>query len=214
MKFFSKTLQELGAVDIVLLDLESHAVRFGLSPDPANVHNVWLKITTVIRKFEKSTKTAENLGYSSVDNALKALRMLTNKVEKAEADSLPEVFHKVSNIWLSGWVGNKKRPAFAPMRLKDAVRRHKMMLPLIIEAWQLSDENQIGRDKMVSSFLTQSADDFEKELYRFIYDLEEVTIEEEFDSLVHSCSQEEMEESLRIVTDPNRIYGVVPKDQV
>jgi hypothetical protein len=64
------------------------------------------------------------------------------------------------------------------MGVRDAERKHRVILPLLIEVWELSEGEEEERMEMERAYRNWSADDFEKELYTTINKLEEPTLEE------------------------------------
>ena len=81
------------------------------------------------------------------------------------------------------------------------------MLPLILEVWQLIGQDEELHEQVIYNYLRMSADDFEKELYRYIYELEEVPLEEEFEGAVADTFDDVMNTYSHMM-DPRRIYGV------
>ena len=81
-------------------------------------------------------------------------------------------------------------------------------MPLLIEAWQLAGEDESIKDDIMREYLTVSGEEFEKSLYRYIYALEEVTIEEEFSNII-PATDEEARASMELGISKDRIYGVV-----
>jgi hypothetical protein len=92
------------------------------------------------------------------------------------------------------------------------LRKHRVITPLLIEAWQLAGEDESIKDDIIREYLTVSGEDFEKALYRYIYALEEVTIEEEFSNIIPATAEEVLA-SWELGTSKDRIYGVVKKDK-
>lgn len=207
--YFKNTMKDINAVTPILEGVVNFALGFGVNPKGLNLSNAWSRCDRVIRDFIEAENRAKDLGYSSLLIALKALGQIKNS--QIDNSVLPELFHSVPNIWLSGKVDTKKAPGFKPMSLSAALRKHRVITPLLIEAWQLSDGEDAIRSNIEREYLISSADEFEKNLYRYIYDLEEVTLEEEFANILPP-SDGEVEATLNFMMDPNRIYGVVSKE--
>ena len=212
MNHFKSTTAELMTINKVLDDLIQIAIDEGISPAHTTHTNALQKLRKRLDDYRKIEQVASTLGYSSLPNALKALRMVTTRTTNDEVDStqLPEVFHKVPSLWLSGRPPSKRKIAFPPMSVRQAERKHRVIAPLLIEAWVLSSDDESIRDKITTEYLSTSADEFEKTLYRYIHDLEEVSLEEEFTEIKPDTDLD-LAESLRLVTHPDVIYGVVKK---
>ena len=179
------------AVTKVLDDLTQIAIDEGISPAHTTHTNALQKLRKRLSDYRKIEQVASTLGYSTLPNALKALRMLTTRTTNDEVDStqLPEVFHKVPSLWLSGRPTSKGKTAFPPMSVRQAERKHRVITPLLIEAWALSSDDESLRDKLTTDYLSTSADEYEKVLYRYIHDLEDVTLEEEFTNVAPSITE-------------------------
>jgi len=158
------------------------AKELGMEDPTPTVHNSQLYIGGVLRTLRAQTDAAAKMGYSSLPNALKALRMVTTRITHDE-DMLPDELRKVPNIWLTGKPQGKRNKGFAPLTVSTALRRHRVMTPLIVEVWQLTGQDEELKEQVIYDFLRMSADDFEKELYRHIHELEVVPLEEEFEEI-------------------------------
>ena len=214
MKFLKHTMAELTAVHETLEWLAEQGIQLGIPSKNVTITNSRQKVDKVVRDWRKAELQAGDLGYSSLAIALKALSQIKGRQE--DLSHLPEVFHSVPDIWLRGKVDSSPRKAdgFKPMSVTSAVRQHKKIQSLLIEAWQLAEsrEEESVHDSIVKEYLSVSSEEFEKALYRYIYDLEPVTVEEELQRVITE-STEEREQILKYMLDPNRIYGVVPKEQ-
>jgi hypothetical protein len=126
----------------------------------------------------ETERIAQDMGYSSVKIALKALRQMKEQ-PAYDISKLPPLFHKMPAIWLSGKPDTKGQKGFAPMRVRDAERLHRVIVPLLIEAWTLIDGDEEVQLQVEKDYRNMSADQFERELYTYIYDLEEPTLEEQ-----------------------------------
>lgn len=207
---------ELQSANVTLNWLKETAISFGLPEEGISVTNSRQKLDKIIRDHRKAAEQAESLGYSSLPMALKALGQLKNRQD--DISYLPEIFHTFPLIWARGKVDSKpgkKEDGFKPMTPSNARRKYKVLQPLIIEAWQLAERREEAEqihDSMIREYLSVSSEDFEHLLYRYIYDLEEVTLEQEFAQLLPATA-EEVENTYKMMMDPNRIYGVVPKEE-
>jgi hypothetical protein len=199
------------AMNKTLAQLEDEAISLGANPKSLNPMNALRSISKALGELDQAQTTAKELGYKSLPIALKALRQFKHQ-EIDDINQLPEVFHTVSNIWLSGKADSapNKQDGFKPLSLSQAKRRHRVITPLLIEAWQLSKGDEVIRENIEYEYRTTSVDWFEKQLYRYIYDLEPVTLEEEFNRVLPE-TDDALSESLRLVTDPDIIYNVVKK---
>jgi hypothetical protein len=214
MKYFPQTMDELTAVSITLDWVGEQAVSFGLPEEHLNLTNARLKVDKVMRDFLKVEEQAKALGYSSLPMALKALNQLKNRQD--HISYLPEVFHTFPHIWLRGKVDSKPkaRDGFNPMAPSAARRKYKQIVPLLIEAWQLAERREEAEqihDAIVREYLSVSAEKFQDALEQYIYDLEPTTLEKELELL--PATGEELESTYEFMMDPNRIYGVVSKEE-
>ena len=190
----------------VLKSVVDLAVKLGLDPDEATVHTSNLKLRKGVKDYIDLEKKAQSLGYSSAAVALKALSQVKDKPVK-DLSSVPEVFHKLPDIWLRGRTPGRKSAGFAPMTVTQAQRKHRVIMPLIIEAWGLAAEEEAIRDSITREYLTTSADDFERSLYRYINDLEEVSLEEELNDWEEDPSVTELRKAQQMLNS-TQSYGV------
>jgi hypothetical protein len=158
--------------------MAARSVELGLETKDVTVHRAHLKVDAAIRDYMEIQEIAEGLGYSSVRIALKALKQM--KQEPAyDLTKLPSVFHKVPAIWINGKPDNKLKKGFAPMRPRDAERQHRVIVPLLIEAWALAAGDEQVQQDIEKAYRNSSAVEFERDLYTYIYELEEPTLEEQ-----------------------------------
>ena len=158
--------------------MAARSVELGLETKDVTVHRAHLKVDAAIRDYIEIQEIAEDLGYSSVKIALKALKQM--KQEPAyDLTKLPSVFHKVPAIWINGKPDNKLKKGFAPMRPRDAERQHRVIVPLLIEAWALAAGDEQVQQDIEKAYRNSSAVEFERDLYTYIYELEEPTLEEQ-----------------------------------
>ena len=207
-------MTELMSVEKFLLDLEQLGINEGIDPKHVTVVNTLQKATSRLNFLKGEELKAQEIGYTSLSLALKALKQIKG-LEISGLDMLPEDFHKVPNIWLDGKPDGKdavRNPGFKPMSVSVAKRRLRVVQPLVVEAWELAEGDEDIQSSILSTYLTTSADEFEKTLYRYIYDLEEVSLEEELTNVLVPTSAE-IENTLKHMLDPNRIYGVQKKDE-
>ncbi len=207
MKFFPQTNKELKNIDSLLGAVVNAAIRAGANPESLNLHNAIQACIKIINDHFNYQEKVKELGYSSIKVALKALDQYKKGDVPADIGHLPEVFHKVPAIWLSGKPKTKKDPGFAPLRVKDAERQHRVMSTLLVEAWELADEEI--KDVITQEYLSTSSAEFERSLYKYINDLEEVSFEEELEQVMiekASSSIEEMK-TLRLL-ESVKDYGV------
>lgn len=214
--FFKNTMKDINTMTPLLGGVMTHALELGVSEKGINLANAWSRCDRAIRELLEARQTAKNLGYTSLNVALKALGQIKNRQD--DISYLPEIFHTFPLIWVRGKVDSKpgkKEDGFKPMTPSNARRKYKVIQSLIIEAWQLAERREEAEqihDSMIKQYLSVSAEEFENLLYRYIYDLEEVTLEQEFAQLL-PVTPEEIESTYKFMVDPNRIYGVVSKEQ-
>ena len=208
---FQRTEMDVNLSNKVLNSLEEIGVMLGLDATTVNPTNAQQRVRKIANEYMKLSEKANELGYSSVAMALKALSQVKESITNTDLGSLPEVFLKVPSVWLSGKPKTKNEPGFAPLRVRDAERQHRVIAPLLIEAWGLADEDV--QDRITRGYLTMSVSAFESELYKYIYDLEPTPLEEEFQS-IQPDTDDDMAKSLHLVTHPDVIYGVVKKNEI
>ena len=204
--FFKNTAKDIGAISPILQKMVEFALELGVKPEGVNLTNAWSRCEREMREKAEAEVKAQELGYSSLLIALKAFGQI--KQVQNDLSNMPEVFHSVPNIWLSGKVDTRKTKGFKPVTLTSALRKHRVIMPLLIEAWQLAGEDESIKDDIMREYLTVSGEEFEKSLYRYIYALEEVTIEEEFSNII-PATDEEARASMELGISKDRIYGVV-----
>jgi hypothetical protein len=175
---FQKTLEEIDFYSEILKSIVEKSVELGVPEEGVNVHNAHQKVQSTLRLFIETEKVAHDMGYSSVKVALKALRQIKEQ-PAYDISKLPPLFHKMPAIWLTGKPDSKGLKGFPPMRVRDAERQHRVIVPLLIEAWALVDGGEEVQLQIEKDYRNMSAHQFERELYSYIYELEEPTLEEQ-----------------------------------
>ena len=208
-RLFNKTLEDIANYTKTLETVITIGLELGVPEAGLTLENARKKICKIARERQKHEEFVSSLGYSSLSRALKALGQYKQGAGPTNIEHLPEVFHKVPSVWLTGKPKTKKDPGFAPLRVRDAERQHRVITPLLLEAWELADEE--ARDKMLSEYLRVSANEFEKQLYLFINELEEVTFEDEVEER-RPTSNADISNSLSVLGDNYNRYNVTPKD--
>lgn len=208
--YFKRTLRDIALYSKQLAVITSRAKDLGLGEEHVSVQQAVAKVDAAVREYLAVQKIAEELGYKSIRFALKALSQ-TKEQPAFDLTKLPETFQKLPNIWLSGKSPRGKKDGFAPLTVTQAERKYRVIIPLLIEAWQLAEGDEGIRDSITREYLTSSADEFERSLYRYINDLEEVTIEEELENWEVDPSIAEMMRSIQLVSNPSN-YGIVNND--
>jgi hypothetical protein len=204
---FRKTLEDIQSYSETLMSVLKIGLEHGIPEEELTLTNARQKAEKLSRERLKHEILIQNLGYSSLGIALKALSQYKKGDSPIDINHLPEVFHKVPSIWLSGKPKTKKDPGFAPLRVKDAERQHRVMAPLLAEAWDLADDEI--KDVITKEYLSSSAAEFERNLYKYINDLEEVSFEEELEQVMIEKASSSMEEmkTLRLL-ESVKDYGV------
>lgn len=202
---FKRTMTDIEMYSEILKKLAKHAIELGLDEEDLTVQRVHLKTDAALKKYLKLTKEVKELGYTSLPLAIKALSQMKDRVAH-DLNLVHEDFHKLPNVWLTGKQKSKNNAGFVGLTLSVALRRHRCMLPLIVEAWQLIADDVDEQQELLWLYQRVSSDEFEKALYRYIYALEEVPLEEEFTQVLDN--EETMQKVYDYTFDPNRIYGV------
>jgi hypothetical protein len=208
-KLFDKTMEDIATYTKVLQTVVRIGLDQGIPEAGVTLENARKKLLKLSRERQKHEEFVSSLGYSSLARALKALAQYKQGSGPINIENLPEVFHKIPAVWLSGKPKTKKEPGFAPLRVRDAERQHRVITPLLLEAWELADEET--QDSIVREYLGESSIEFERNLYRYINDLEEVTFEEELERLIQPTDAD-VNDTLGMLLDPRYRYNVLPKD--
>ena len=208
-------MKDVNAISPILEGVVNQALSLGVNPKGINLVNAWSRCDRTIREHMEAEHEAQELGYSTLFMALKALSQLKNRQD--HISYLPEVFHTFPHIWIRGKVDSKPkaRDGFNPILPSAARRKYKQIIPLLLEAWQLAERREEAEqihDAIIREYLTASAEQFQDALEQYIYDLEPTTLEKEFADLL-PATPEEIERIYEHMVDPNRIYGVVSKDE-
>jgi hypothetical protein len=203
--YFQRTMMDIDVYSKVLKSVVQLAVKLGLDPDTATPTNAHQKLDKSVKEYLRLNEQATELGYKSAALALKALSQYKTPV--VDYNLVPEVFHILPDIWLRGKSPGRKSAGFAPMTVTQAQRKHRVVMPLIIEAWGLAAEEEAIRDSITREYLTTSADDFERTLYRYINDLEEVSLEEELNDWEEDPSVTELSKAQQMLNS-TQSYGV------
>lgn len=180
---FKKSQQDQELYTEILTQMGVQAISLGADPDRISVYNAWQKCDKAIRAYKEAEQAVIDLGYSSLPIAIKALGQFKNKDKDLDLSALPEVFHNVPYVWVNGRKETKKRPGLAPMGLRAAQRQHRVMVPLLLEAWELTGGDVDVQREIEYEYRVTGAAEFERALYNYIHELEEPTLEDEFADL-------------------------------
>jgi len=213
--FFKNTMKDVNAISPILEGVVTQALKLGVNPKGMNLVNAWNRCDRTIREHIEAECEAQELGYSSLPMALKALSQLKNRQD--HISYLPEVFHTFPHIWLTGKIESrpKAKDGFYPMAPSVARRKYKQIMPLLVEAWQLAERREEAEqihDDIVKEYLSVSAEKFQDALELYIYDLEPTSLERELELL--PASQEEIKRTYEHMVDPKRIYDTVTKEEL
>jgi hypothetical protein len=162
------------------------AISLGMSSRNINVYNAQHFLSSVVRDTQEWQGKSAELGYSSVSIALKALSQYKDRVAPVDINQLPDVFHKVPGVWLTGKPKTKVDKGFPPLRIKDAERQWRGMLPWLLETWELSesaDNRDEVRDSLIKDYLTMHHEEFVRQCYIYINDLDVPDLEEELSEI-------------------------------
>ena len=173
---FKRTFRDIELYTKHFITIRDRAIELGLAEEDVNVPRSVAKIDAAVRDYLILEALAKELGYKSVRLALKALNQMKQQ-PIYDLSNLPETFHRLPSIWLDGKTPNRVHPGFAPLSRAQAERAHRVIVPLLSEAWELAKDDQDVRDQITNAYLTSSAVEFEKDLYKYIYDLEDVPLE-------------------------------------
>jgi hypothetical protein len=189
---FKRTMTDIDMYSKVLKSLAKRSIELGLEPRHVTVQRAHLKVDAAVAKLLECETSAKDLGYSSLPIALKALSQYKER-SVFDITHLPVTFHKVPKLWLVGRADTRRTPGFAPLTLRSAIREHKQLIPLLLEAWDLANEE--GQDNLVKEYLKSSAEDFKQQLYNFIYENEDTPLEEELiDAITKQVEREKFED--------------------
>lgn len=194
-EYFGGAKRDYTRAEKLAADIVTLAIEGGAEPDGTNLGNALKAIKRELREYRTHLAEARSLG-TTLPNVMKSYRMTKHGGDYMhEAKNLvPERFHKVPAAWL------KK------LTVTKAERKHRTVMPLIIEAWQLAADYGDVREQMLAEYLTASAEDYERLLFMFINDLEEVDIDEEPADWEALPSVTELAESVRVATQKHD-YG-------
>ena len=173
---FQNTLKDVEMYSEILKTIGEMALQLGHPEDGLSITSAFMKCKKAIRESIELEEKANGLGYSSVHHALKALSQTKTKPLGAYPEDFPEQFKRVPQIWLDGRPDTRQTAGFKPLTMRAALREHRVMMPLLIEAWELS-EGAEGREQMLRGYLTTSSEEFTQELYKFIHLFEEDALE-------------------------------------
>jgi hypothetical protein len=197
-------------VDKIVSWICDTAIGFGMNAKNNNVHNAQLFISATLKTAKDWEATAQELGYTSVPIALKALGQFKQPEIISDVSHLPEVFRKPAVIWLTGKPKNGPDKGFAPLRARDAELEHIRLLPWLLKAWQMLETNDEGeeiRAELELLYVRSTPDEFTNKCYIIINDMEEPSLEEEFEQQITKASSVfERAQSLRAISE--RDYGV------
>lgn len=196
IEYFPSGHRDMNRAEKMAAEIVALAIEGGAKSDGTNLGNAMKAIKRELREYRNHLAEARLLG-TTLPNIVKSYRMTKHNGDYMhEAKNLvPERFHKVSASFLR------------KLTVAQAERKHRTMMPLIVEAWQLAKDYPDVREQMLSEYLIASADDYERLLYVFINDLEEVSIDEEPEDWEELPSITELNQSIQVAT-PAHDYGV------
>jgi hypothetical protein len=124
-------------------------------------------------------KTLELTGTVHIGNAHQKLKALAQTVDTS---NLPAELKLPPKIWMDGKLKKGKDPGFAGMSVREATKQHRWLLPVIVDAWELTftQPDELGeesRANFLRKYLNESYDVFSRECYYFVNDLEEPDID-------------------------------------
>lgn len=151
-----------------------------------NFMNAKRKYDALQSSLEEKEKVIQEIiqltGTSHIGNAKQRINSLMKNSTPDDLSQLPEMFHKPPAVWIWGKPPSAlNENGIAPMKPRDAERRHRVMLTLLLEAWKLTEGNDEERLMIEKAYRNWSADEFENELYFVINKLEEPTLEEKLE---------------------------------
>lgn len=173
--YFKRTLRDVELYSKQLNIITARARELGLGDEHVSVQQAVAKVDAAVREYLAVQIISEELGYKSIRFALKALSQIKQQ-PTYDLSQLPETFHKIPLIWLEGKAKNRIHPGFPPLTRTQAERAHRVILPLLLEAWDLAKGDEIVHDEITKAYLSESHTEFEKDLYKYIYELEDVPL--------------------------------------
>jgi hypothetical protein len=204
---FNNTMKELNLYTDMLEAIGDYAIELGVDEKHLTMINAFQKCNKALREHIELTKKATELGYTSLPTALKALSQMKERAAEG-VSNLPEELQTIPNIWLTGRPKSKNNAGFVGLSLWIALKTHRRMLPIIVEAWELICKKQPeDKEELLWMYQRVSADEFGKECFRYIHNLEEVPLEEEFEARI-ADTEEDIQRTYDYIFDPNRIYDV------
>jgi hypothetical protein len=203
--------KHLDGVDAILNELETTDTARGLT--------ALLALKKKISELEnKESSILEVTQTDNIGNAIKRIMAL-----RSGASVSPKIFVElleIPEIWLKGRNPSKKSKGHPPLTVTQAFKMHRRMMPFLEETFEIiekqpEEDRERLKDELLNEWRTLSPEEMMTKLYAFTkgYELdeEEMPIEEE---RIVRATDEEMESVLAFMLDPNRIYGVVPKEQI
>ena len=180
-------------MDEVVTWVCDEALAMGMNPTQVNWVNAKSFLHSQHRDCLSSELKAKELGYNSVQCALKSLAQIKERPIQG-IESLPSEFHSIPTIWRRGRIKTGTNPGFPPMGLRAAQREYKQIISLLLEAWELADDTDKGN--MLVQFLTTSAEEYKDSLYDFLYKTDS-PLEEQLLSQIRTMEKEEKWQDFR-----------------
>lgn len=156
------------------------------------------------------------VGVDNIGNALSKIK--ASGMGQVVPSVLPPELSRVPQIWLEGRPRSGKDPGFVRFEWYEAEREYKRLRPLLEEVWEAIELEPEGirerlRAEVLSEYETLSPDEMGRHCIAFVnkYDLKEIVERNRNKDPLVMPSEEELESSLQLVTDPDIIYGVVKK---
>lgn len=128
------------------------------------------ELEQVLERFVNIAR-ADNYG-----NALSRLEAVMNSPHQIALAKLPKELCRPATIWMIGIPAKHGHPGMPPQTPTSAQRTYRLMLPWIVEAWQLAindgERGERAKAEMLEYYETLSPQDFERKCYEYINDVD------------------------------------------
>jgi hypothetical protein len=203
-------LKHFDGVDAILAELGTSDTARGLT--------ALIALKKKLSELEEKEKSVLDVTQTdNVGNAIK--RIMALRSGASVSPRLPMELTEIPEIWLKGRIPSKRSKGHPPLTVTQAFRLHRRMMPYLEDAWEIIEKQGEDRERLTEEILTAYATLSPEEMMTNVYaftkgyelDEEEMPVEEE---RIVRATEEEVESTLAFILDPNRIYGVVPKEQI
>jgi hypothetical protein len=202
--------KHLDGVDVILNELETTDTARGLT--------ALLALKKKLSEFEGKVKAIlEVTQTDNIGNAIK--RIMAFRSGASVSRKIFVELLEIPEIWLKGRNPSKKSKGHPPLSVTQAFKMHRRVMPFLEETVEIiekqpEEDRERLKDELLNEWRTLSPEEMMTKLFAFNkgYELDEEEMPVEGEQII-PATDGELRKTLEFMLDPNRIYGVVSKEQ-